>query len=55
MGNIVKGKRKILNNDNETNVLVASSTLFSSIKTYVANVTNETYNNNKDKCRLVIK
>lgn len=33
MGNIVNGKRKILNNDNDTNVLVASSTLFSSINT----------------------
>ena len=42
MGNIVNGKRKMLNNDNETNVLVASRMFSSSIKTYVANVTNET-------------
>ena len=45
-GKAVKGKRKILNNANATKALEAVSVLPN--KTYVANVTTETYNKKTD-------
>lgn len=43
MGNMLNGNLNILNRDSDTNAVVASRTLFSSTKTYVAKVTSETY------------
>lgn len=42
MGNMLNGKRSILNNDSETKAFVASSVLASSMRTYVAKDTRAT-------------
>lgn len=42
IGNMDRGKRRILNSDSETKAISASSTLFSSTKTNTANVTKAT-------------
>lgn len=43
IGNIDNGKRRILNNDNDTKAVSASRTLFSSTKTKTAKVTKDTW------------
>lgn len=42
IGSIERGKRRMLNSDKLTKAFVASKTLFSSTKTYVANVLKAT-------------
>lgn len=42
LGNIIRGNRKMLNKESETNAVCESSILFGSESTYVANVTNDT-------------
>jgi hypothetical protein len=48
IGNMLIGKRKILNRDRDTKAFSASRTLFSSIKTKVMKVTKDTTNGAHD-------
>ena len=48
IGNMLIGKRKILNRDRDTKAFSASRTLFSSIKTKVMKVTRDTTNGAHD-------
>ena len=49
MGNMLRGKRRMLNSARETNAFWASSTLFSSESTYTAKVDRATYRERRNQ------
>lgn len=47
IGNMESGKRKMLNSDRETKAVLASRMLFLSLRTNVAKVASDTWNQNE--------